>query len=103
MTSLYEMLLTMNNKSRKVVQRQPIASVQERLIIGVLNENLGVELETKQVGQLCGLKRDTTLKILERLQMFYDISSRLTYKPSSKTQVRRWTCHSKIVPRKEMK
>lgn len=106
--SLYEMLLVMNQKRRRSVQGQPIASKQERQVIEVLNMNLGYEMETVEIAKLAGLTRDSALKILDRLEKTYDIKSRITspaideYKPGKheKTKVRKWTCYSLIVPRR---
>ena len=111
MSTLYEMLLVMNSRSRRSVQGPPVASKQERMLIEILNDNIEKELETSHVAQIAGLKRDTTLKILERLEKSYDITSRVCTsivareRPGkhSRTKVRKWTCHSTIVPRKEMK
>lgn len=101
------MLEEMNQPKRRIWQPPPRASKEERWLIKVLNEHIGEELETARIGQLCNLKRDTALKILERLGKSHDLTSRMggsdERKPGKhgKTRVRIWTCHSRIVPRME--
>lgn len=111
MSTLYEMLLLMNRRRRKSVQGQPVASKQERAVIEVMNANIGREMETAAISKAVGLNRDTVLKVLARLSSSYDITSRITtpaiedHRPGKheKTKVKKWTCHSIIVPRREMK
>lgn len=106
--SLYDLLLTLNNQNRAfVISQRQLKSPHQQAVIQTLNDYIGKELETSEIARLSGTQRETTLKILERLKRDFNISSRRSNSKeqgkkigvNSKTIVKKWVNHSRIVMR----